>query len=66
MKKQNIAKTLDGNCLYELDGLTLCEAAAYLLKRAEQYEVEGYTDIAFDTNTDYYGNTVLSIVGDRL
>ena len=66
MTKQIIKKTLDSNCLYELDGLTLCEAAAYLFERSEQYEVDGYTDITFDTDTDYNGDTNLMINGSRL
>jgi hypothetical protein len=65
MKKQNINKTLDSNCLYEISQLTLCEAAAYLLLRSEQYEADGYTDIRFDTDTDYDGDTVLMINGTR-
>ena len=64
MTKQNIKKTLDSNCLYKLDGLTLCEAAAYLIERSEQYEVEGWTDIAFDI--EYDGDTKLMINGSRL
>ena len=66
MTKQNIKKTLDSNCLYELDGLTLREAAAYLIKRSEQYEADGYTDITFDTDIDYEGDTNLMINGSRL
>lgn len=66
MKKQNIKKTLDGNCLYELDGLTLREAAAYLIKRSESYEAQGYADITFDTDTDYDGDTNLMIIGSRV
>ena len=66
MKKQNIKKTLDSNCLYELEALTLREAAAYLIERSEQYEVDGYTDITFDTDTDYNGDTNLMINGSRL
>lgn len=66
MTKQNIKKTLDSNCLYELDRLTLREAAAYLIKRSEQYEADGYTDITFDTDTDYNGDTCLMINGSRL
>jgi hypothetical protein len=66
MKKQQVKKTLDGNCLYELDGLTLRKAAAYLVERAEQYEAEGWTDIAFDTDTDYDGDTCLMINGARV
>jgi hypothetical protein len=64
MKKQEVKKTLDSNCLYELDGLTLREAAAYLLKRSTEYEAEGYTYISFDTDTDY-DNTCLMINGSR-
>jgi hypothetical protein len=66
MKKQNIKKTLAFNCLYELDSLTLRAAAAYLLKRAAEYEAEGYTDVAFDTDTDYNNDTVLMINGTRV
>ena len=66
MTKQKIKKTLDSNCLYELDGLTLREAAAYLIERSEQYEVDGYTDITFDTDVDYEGDTNLTINGSRL
>ena len=66
MKKQQVKKTLDSNCLYELDGLTLRKAAAYLVERAEQYEAEGYTDITFDTDTDYDGDTCLMINGARV
>jgi hypothetical protein len=65
MKKQKVKKTLDSNCLYELDGLTLREAAAAMLQRAAEYEAEGYTDIQFDTDTDYDGDTVLMINGSR-
>jgi len=65
MKKQKVKKTLDSNCLYELDGLTLREAAAAMLQRAAEYEAEGYTDVAFDTDTDYDGDTVLMINGSR-
>jgi hypothetical protein len=66
MKKQEVKKTLDSNCLYELDGLTLREAAAYLLKRSAEYEAEGYTHISFDTDTDYDDDTCLMIVGARV
>jgi hypothetical protein len=66
MKKQNINKTLDRNCLYEISQLTLREAAAYFLQRAEQYEADGYTDIRFDTDTDYDGDTLLMINGARV
>ena len=66
MKKQNINKTLDSNCLYELDRLTLRAAAAYLIERSESYETEGYTDIRFDTDTDYAGHTNLMINGTRV
>ena len=66
MTKQIIKKTLDSNCLYELDGLTLCEAAAYLFERSEQYEVDGWTDITFNTDIDYDGDTKLMINGSRL
>jgi hypothetical protein len=66
MKKQNIKKTLDSNCLYELDGLTLCEASAYFLERAEKYETEGYTDIRFDVDYSYDDSSQLGIVGSRL
>ena len=57
---------MDDNCLYELDGLTLCEASAYLLERAEKYETEGYTDIRFDVDYSYDDSSQLSIVGSRL
>ena len=66
MKKQNSIKTLDGNCLYELDGLTLREAAAYLIKRSESYEAQGYAEITLDTDTDYDGDTNLLINGSRV
>ena len=66
MKKQIIKKTLDCNCLYELEGRTLREAAAYLVERSESYEAQGYADITFDTDTDYEGNTNLMINGSRL
>ena len=66
MKKQNIKQTLDNNCLYELEGLTLREAASYLIKRSELYEAEGYHDISFETDTDYDGDTYLMINGSRL
>ena len=66
MKKQQVKKTLDSNCLYELNGLTLREAAAYLIERAEQYEAEGWTDITFDTDTDYNGDTCLMINSSRV
>ena len=66
MSKQIIKKTLDSNCLYELDGLTLCEAAAYLFERSEQYEVDGWHDITFNTDIDYDGDTKLMINGSRL
>ena len=66
MTKQIIKKTLDSNCLYELDGLTLCEAAVYLFERSEQYEVDGWTDITFNTDIDYDGDTKLMINGSRL
>ena len=66
MKKQQVKKTLDSNCLYELDRLTLREAAAYLIERAESYEAEGWTDITFDTDTDYDNDTVLMINGSRV
>jgi hypothetical protein len=66
MKKQNIKKTLDSNCLYELERLTLRDAAAYLIKRSESYEAQGWVDITFDTDTDYDNDTVLMINGSRL
>jgi hypothetical protein len=66
MKKQNIKKTLDTNCLYELDGCTLREAAAYLIERSESYEAQGWVDIQFDTDVDYDGTTNLMINGSRL
>ena len=66
MIKQEVKKTLDSNCLYELDGLTLREAAAYLIERSEQYEAQGWVDITFDTDTDYDNDTVLMINGSRL
>jgi len=66
MKKQNIKKTLDSNCLYELDARTLREAAAYLIERAESYEAQGYADIAFNIDTDYDGGICLMIIGSRL
>ena len=66
MKKQNIKETLDYNCLYKLDGLTLCEASAYFLERAEKYETQGYTDIRFDVNYSYDDTSQLSIVGTRV
>jgi hypothetical protein len=66
MKKQNIKKTLGSNCLYELDGLTLREAAAYLIERSESYEAQGWVDIRFDTDIDYDGDTYLMINGSRL
>tara|TARA_R110000868_G_scaffold304307_5_gene564843 strand:+ start:409 stop:735 length:327 start_codon:yes stop_codon:yes gene_type:complete len=66
MTKQNIIKTLDSNCLYELDSLTLREAAAYLVKRSESYEAQGYADITFHTDTDYESDTCLMINGSRL
>lgn len=66
MTKQNIKKTLDSNCLYELNRLTLLEAAAYLIKRSEQYEAGGYTNITFDTDNDVDAATNLMINGSRL
>lgn len=57
---------MDSNCLYELNRLTLREAAAYLVKRSESYEAQGYADITFDTDTDYNGDTCLIINGSRL
>ena len=66
MTKQIIKKTLDGNCLYELNRLTLREAAAYLIKRSESYEAQGYADIQFDIDTDYNSDTCLIINGSRL
>jgi hypothetical protein len=66
MKKQKVKKTLDSNCLDELDGLTLCEASAYFLERAEKYETEGYTDVAFNLDYSYDDTSQLSIVGTRV
>lgn len=66
MTKQIIKKTLDGNCLYELEGRTLREAAAYLVERSESYEAQGYAALYFDTDTDYDGGTCLIINGSRL
>jgi len=66
MKKQEVKQTLDSNCLCELSGLTLREAASYLNKRSEHYEAEGYINIRFDTDIDYDGDTYLMINGSRL
>ena len=65
MKKQEVKKTLDSNYLYELDGLTLRDAAAALIKLSEKYEEDGWENIRFDTDYNY-DSTQLLINGSRL
>jgi hypothetical protein len=66
MKKQNIKKTLDSDCLYDLDGCTLRDAATTLLRLAETYEAQGYTDIRFAVDHNYDDQSVLTITGVRV
>ena len=66
MKKQDIKKTLDDNYLHDLDSCTLRGAAADLIKLAETYEAQGYSNVAFELDYSYDDASHLLIKGTRV